>query len=998
MIQLKGLHKYFNKGRQNEIHVINDVTLELPERGMTAIFGKSGCGKTTLLNVIGGLDGYAAGSLTIEGKDIRHDTDVIRNQYIGYIFQNYNLNKTETCFDNVADALRLCGMTDPREIERRTLAALANVGMEKYKNRTPDTLSGGQQQRIAIARAIVKNPPVILADEPTGNLDEANTVMIMDLLKAISKDHLVLLVTHEANLVDYYCDTVIELSDGQIINIKNNAAANGFAARDKNDIFLGELEKSEINGTGATVEYYGEAPETPIKLKIVNSGGKLYVKIDTPQVNLLDDFSEVKLREGVFEQKADQNQFSKHIDMSALPPVKGTKFGHLFSFRSALKSGYVSNFKQGKKGKKVLRRCMGLLAAVVVLMSALFGTVFADIINAKSSYNHNVFYVYSSDPTVSQELNQAVGNAESGIDYVRLHYGMIPNSGDVTVKFYTGFFETFSPAMWDESFRTNAALLDVSLTSDCKLVAGKKEGLATEEILISTAVADALLEKSSLGYITEYKDLIGLISNMNTMIDGKNLRIAGVVESSETAIYLTEIAMAKYVLRFSNLYVTNAGSSGLQVDVSEAVLIQRYQLDQVKTPNVGDKILIHGKEFQISKILQQHHDYKNWLVASKIQLDNAYTYFGKQVQQEHPEIGVETEEFRALVTQKYDREFYSYYDYYYTHLDAFLRDLNLFHESTEAWLYAEKGIDAAKYYFTDEKYYKAVKYKERYGAYPTREEFNKHYNSLPDFAEEIKPYMELYEYEFYNQNDSSLGYGNICYLLNDSDYVAISKQIGQTNAGASSYEINYAGAYEKGVSEQQVVVDSVYYGSKEIIYTVVHSNNADQTAAWLEERYGNTSTPDTYIPSIVTPDSIFDRLIEQNTEAIVTGLVTLSVVLVLMCICMYFIMRSSLMNRIKEVGIYRAIGVSKQNLIFKFFVEAFVLTSLTVTVGYLISSAFLAACLSASALVSEIFFYPPTFALILLGLLYAMGLFFGTLPILSLLRKTPSEILSKYDI
>ena len=231
MISIKGLNKFFNKGRQNQIHVINNVSLELPEKGMVAIFGPSGCGKTTLLNVIGGLDKFAGGSLCIDGKNIRRGTDLIRNQYVGYIFQNYNLNKSESCFDNVANALRLCGIKDQSVINERVMAALSNVGMDKYYKRTPDTLSGGQQQRIAIARAIVKNPKIILADEPTGNLDEANTVMIMDLLKAISKDHLVLLVTHEAELVDYYCDKVIELRDGRVVGIKDNDGADGLAVR-----------------------------------------------------------------------------------------------------------------------------------------------------------------------------------------------------------------------------------------------------------------------------------------------------------------------------------------------------------------------------------------------------------------------------------------------------------------------------------------------------------------------------------------------------------------------------------------------------------------------------------------------------------------------------------------------------------------------------------------------------------------------------------------------
>ena len=420
MIRIQGLHKFYNKGKQNELHVIDDVSLDLPEKGMVAIFGKSGCGKTTLLNVIGGLDRFAEGSLTIERNDIRENTDVIRNQYVGYIFQNYNLNKAESCFDNVADALRLCGMTDAGEIESRVMAALAGVGLEKYAKRTPDTLSGGQQQRIAIARAIVKNPRIILADEPTGNLDEANTVMIMDLLKEIAKDHLVLLVTHEENLVDFYCDRVIELQDGKVTSIRENQSADGFSARDKNDIFLGELEKREIASESAEIEYYGELPTAPIKLRIVNNAGKLYVQIGTEKVQILDESSEIKLREGVYKEKKSENERRESFDMSRLPPVEGTKFGRLFSFKSSLKSGYIANFRGGRKKKGALRGCLCLFSAVIVLMSAIFGSAFRDLIDAKNAYNHNVFYIAAQDAAVSAKLNAAVSDANTGIDFVRL--------------------------------------------------------------------------------------------------------------------------------------------------------------------------------------------------------------------------------------------------------------------------------------------------------------------------------------------------------------------------------------------------------------------------------------------------------------------------------------------------------------------------------------------------------------------------------------------------
>lgn len=1008
MIRIQGLHKFFNKGRQNEIHVINDISLDLPEKGMVAIFGKSGCGKTTLLNVIGGLDKYAEGTLTIENQSIKENTDVIRNQYIGYIFQNYNLNKSESCFDNVADALRLCGMTDEEEIETRVTAALTNVGMEKYAKRTPDTLSGGQQQRIAIARAIVKNPRIILADEPTGNLDEANTVMVMDLLKAISKDHLVLLVTHEANLVDFYCDTVIELQDGKVVGTKQNTSANGFAARDKNDIYLGELSRRDISDESAEIEYYGDKPETPIKLKIVNNGGKIYVKIGTAKVQILDEFSEVKLREGVYEEKVNQNAVSEGIDMSKLPPIHGTRFGHLFSFKSSVKSGYVSNFKNRKKGKKVLRGCMCLFAAVIVFMSSIFGSAFGDIIDARNAYNHNVFYLYTPNAKVSAKLNEAIGKENTGIDYLRLDADM--PRGDSWVFFRTGSFETFEQYDYESNFKTNAVYLDVSLTKDMKLVEGKKDNLAVEEIVISTKVADALLEKSTLGYITEREDLIGLLSTMYT-VDGKNPRIVGIVESNEPAVYLSELGMAKYVRsRVSSSYTTLASDYGVEVAPGEAVLAIKNQREDVKFPSIGDTIKIQGRDIKVVAVKQAYYDYQIWLEKNNIEKMDEKTFFSAVIKQESPELSENTTEFNRAVEKAITSRHYEYCDYLYSDVDAFLQNLYFFEQgSIELWMYFEKGIDVAKYNFLPEEYYKAIAYKELHGAYPTQEQLQQNYDSLPYPYEALKQAMTMYENEFYSNNHYS--YFNInTYLVNEKDYIAFSKQLGETHPSASDtsggivYKEESVPETEIAVDVQKkainidsdVVVDLEYYGGT--YYTVIHSSDPEKTAAWLESEFSELSAPNRHWPKLLTPDDVFDGIIKDKTEEIITSLITMAVLLVLMSVCMYFIMRSSLMNRIKEVGIYRAIGVSKKNLVFKFFIEAVVLTTLTVFIGYLFTSAFMFVCLGMSSLVAEIFYYPLWLAGADLIVLYVISLFFGTLPILSLLRKTPSEILAKYDI
>ncbi len=962
MISIKGLHKFFNKGKQNEIHVINDVTLDLPESGMTAIFGKSGCGKTTLLNVIGGLDGFAEGSLTIEGRDIRKNTDDVRNEYVGYIFQNYNLNKSESCYDNVADALRLCGMKDSSEIEERTIAALCAVDMEKYAKRTPDTLSGGQQQRIAIARAIVKNPKIILADEPTGNLDEANTVMIMDLLRAISKEHLVLLVTHEENLVDYYCDTVIEVSDGKIVGVREGERAGNLGVRDKNRIYLGDMQKRELSDANAHIEYYGEPPQAPVEIKIVNKGGKLYLQLDTDKVQFLDGTGEVKLIDGAYEEESETAREAS-IDMSRLPRVSVTRPGRLFTFKSSLISGFKAGFKGRKRGQKALRCCMCLFAAAVVLMSAVFGTAIGDLIDVNDEYNHNVFYVYTPDADTSAKLNAAVGNGDSAIDFIRLN-GYYP-SGDSEIVFSMSLFETFNQYFFDGGFSANAVYLDTSLAEDLELLAGKKDGLAPEEILISEKVADELIERASLGYIEEYEDLLG-ITTTSFWVNNKSLKVAGVVKTNETAVYLSEIVMAKYVHRWMDeASVEPAGDFGIDLQPGQAVLVVKRGRNEKEPPAVNETITLQGRPLTVTRVIKEYSDYGAWLSGNAIEKQTIEDYFASRLIAERPELDPLSEEFSEALLLLTEEKYFEYLDYYYDRLDDFLSERYLISRDTfDLWLYFEKGITDARYLYCTEEYYAAVKYREQNGRLPTESELG---DELPEFDE--KGYYSRYESEFYSMHHPTIHSSTA--LVSDGDYIALSKQLGETDEWA-------------------------YDGGRYPIYTVIHSSDPAKTTEWLYSEFSYLS--DEHLEVIITPEDVFKAVSADSIEKIVTRLLALLIILAVLSVSMYFIMRSSLMNRIKEVGIYRAIGVSRRNLVFKFFIEALVLTVLTVLVGFLAVSAYIFTSLSLSPLSSEIFFYPAWYALIVFVLITSLSLLCGILPIISLLRKTPSEILSKYDI
>ncbi len=216
-IKVENIVKTFNRHSRNANKVLKGVSFELPDKGLVCIFGKSGSGKTTLLNIIGGLEKADSGKVYIDGECTSGKTDRIRNAKIGFIFQNYYLEKGYTIAEILRNQMMIAGFKDEKEIERRTEEALKLVDMERFKNKLGDALSGGQQQRVAIARAIVRGSDVILADEPTGNLDAENTMKVMDILKEISKTQLVVIVTHEVSLIKKYADSHIKIVDGELV-------------------------------------------------------------------------------------------------------------------------------------------------------------------------------------------------------------------------------------------------------------------------------------------------------------------------------------------------------------------------------------------------------------------------------------------------------------------------------------------------------------------------------------------------------------------------------------------------------------------------------------------------------------------------------------------------------------------------------------------------------------------------------------------------------------
>ena len=704
ILRIDNAQKYYNRGRENEIHVMNGISLSLPESGMIAIFGKSGCGKTTLLNTIGGLDSLASGSIEIFGENLANDPDIIRNRYTGYIFQNYNLNVGETVFENVADALRLCGVEDEQVIRTRVLAALADVDMDKFRERTPDTLSGGQQQRVAIARAIVKSPAIILADEPTGNLDENNTVLVMDILKEISRTRLVLLVTHEANLVDYYCDRVIEMADGRIVGDRVNTGATGYVQRNKNDIFLGDLATRTDNLPGVSLTTYGDLPaDRPVHIRLVSEGGRLFLACDTPGVRFLDETSEIHLREGSFQTTADTahaNRGGKPLDMSALGPIEGGHFGRLYHFRNALSLAWRENYSQRRKrGKRFLRVCLIMLAIVMVFTTASSAVDLKGYITSRKEYDPDLFFIpVEADKAgnFGHDYNALVGDTigQNGINGAQLVTH--PNNVRGKVQFRTAGFMT---AQSEPTLSAQGYTLPLSMLRDAELVCGRKEVAGVSEILITTAMADDLLASSEASYIKSYEDLLGLTmmtagstGDMDIMIESTDmgmgtssalLSIAGIVRSSEKAYLLSDLAAARRVLR-----------DNMDLPVTPLSLQTRYK-GELKNGEVavlgdgvfkvGEMLTVLGRSFTVREIITSWADlnlYPQYVLSVKGEtLLSLRDYIGTQSDSGLSE--------GQLLWQYL-------FEYFPRYLPEFLREGA---ETTDSalWLYAEKESMASLY-------------------------------------------------------------------------------------------------------------------------------------------------------------------------------------------------------------------------------------------------------------------------------------------------------------
>ncbi|MCI9597933.1 MAG: ABC transporter ATP-binding protein/permease [Firmicutes bacterium] len=350
MVKLEHVNKYFNKRKKNEIHVIHDTSLEMASSGLVALLGPSGCGKTTLLNAIGGLDKVNSGQIFVNGQRITKrrsgKIDQIRNLNVGYIFQNYNLVDNMTVFDNVALALKMVGVKDKKEIRDKVHYVLEKVGMYRYRNRYADMLSGGERQRVGIARAIVKDPAIVIADEPTGNLDSKNTLEVMNIIRSISQNKLVILVTHEEKLADFYASRIIRIKDGKVVSDEENDHAAHLDYRLESKIYLKDIKDHKRLKTDLyNIDFYNDS-SAPIGLDIVVRNGNIYIqaKGETDRMELVGEDSSIELVDDHYRKMTKEESLENSFDRKKLKARGHRRYTSILNPFAMVKRGFKTVF------------------------------------------------------------------------------------------------------------------------------------------------------------------------------------------------------------------------------------------------------------------------------------------------------------------------------------------------------------------------------------------------------------------------------------------------------------------------------------------------------------------------------------------------------------------------------------------------------------------------------------------------------------------------------
>ena len=622
MIRLERIDKYFNRFKRNQIHVINNTSLEFDNKGLVALLGPSGSGKTTLLNVIGGLDKVRRGKIYINGKKITHRmqrcVDKTRNLNIGYIFQDYKLIDNLSVYDNVSLALKMVGIKDKKEIDKRVCYVLDRVGMLRYKKRPCGMLSGGERQRVGIARAIVKNPNIIIADEPTGNLDSKNSVEIMNIIKAISKDKLVILVTHEVNLAKFYASRIIELEDGKVTNDYINEDQNDLEYEISNNLYLKDY-KYKAESFGITT--YTDDVE-PLNVKIVATKNNIYIEtFDHRKVEVVDDYSSIEMKDEHRKNITKEEMEKYSFDYENIINKRKLRYSSIFNPITFITNGYKKVLDYSFLKKVLL---VGFFVSGIFIMYAASSILCALTVKDKNfvDINKNYLIITTKKNKVDDYLKY---EKELKAEY------LIPTDSRVNLDLrYESFYQGSSFTV-----KVPCSLSSTEMITKEDLIAGRMPENENEIVLDKLSIDKTLSE--------DITHMIGLV-NKNDFLDKKiivqnmpSMTIVGITDLSSPAVYIDKSKLINilYHLNFNEddgeaemgMYTTEA----LNVEYDDYNLFKdKITLKEGKWPINDYEVIVNIEnkpDMKLNKEINKSINNHKLKVVGYYTSKDSYTYY-----------------------------------------------------------------------------------------------------------------------------------------------------------------------------------------------------------------------------------------------------------------------------------------------------------------------------------------------------------------------------------
>jgi energy-coupling factor transporter ATP-binding protein EcfA2 len=553
----------------------------------------------------------------IPGYDV-HTWDKIRNEYVGYIFQNYNLLPQLSVFDNIAFVLKMMGIKDPKIIEERVNYILRSVHMYPFRKKKGLQLSGGQQQRVAIARALVKNPRVIIADEPTGNLDSKNTLDIMNIIKQISQEKLVILVTHERHIAEFYGDRIIEVKDGQIIADKENVSSDEHHIGKDDTIYLKDYSHiTDASSNGVNLSLYSDHKDElkDLDIKLIVKNKTLYLDIKSPyqKMKIVDDNSGVVIKDEHYVKKTRQELIETNFDQEVLDNEHIDRQSKtMVSIKQTLWLAFQKILNTSRKGKLMLFSFM--IAGMVIAVTVSMFSATALLKPEQFMTMPKGYLEVTRNNSIRFDMDNLEGSAEGIDDFY------INTFGSANLQFVL-------PNDTLSSVTISGRIDVIDHIKERDLVYGEMP--TNNEIVVSSLVADILIDGSmfqgaggqDIG-IWSYEYLV----KEKVRIKDLDIRISGIVDSELPMIYMTESLAFLYAMPDDAMlpldFFDETLVAGVLPEDNQVLISTNLYLQMFGNSNYTSELpkAITGSDLEISGVFTEFDDI-SYVIPNSVMLD-----------------------------------------------------------------------------------------------------------------------------------------------------------------------------------------------------------------------------------------------------------------------------------------------------------------------------------------------------------------------------------------